>query len=50
MIFISFAREIKEWVEYFIARIPGRLGNNVRNFSNLVCLIFLIIFKIQNFD
>ena len=32
MIFISFAREIKEWVEYFIARIPGRLGNNVRNF------------------
>ncbi len=31
MIFISFAREIKEWGEYFIARIPGRLGNKLRN-------------------
>ncbi len=31
MIFISFAREVKEWTEYFIARIPGRLGNKLRN-------------------
>ena len=32
MIFISCAREIKEWFEYFISKIPGRLGNNFRNF------------------
>ena len=32
MIFISFGREIKEWFEYFIAKIPGRVGNNFRNF------------------
>tara|TARA_B100000212_G_scaffold329429_1_gene294663 strand:+ start:106 stop:696 length:591 start_codon:yes stop_codon:yes gene_type:complete len=32
MIFISLAREIREWVEYFIARIPGSTGNILRNF------------------
>ncbi len=32
MIFINFGREIKEWIDYFIARIPGQLGNSLRNF------------------
>ncbi len=32
MIVIYFAREIKEWLEYFISRIPGRIGNYLRNF------------------
>ena len=32
MFLTSFAREIKDWLEYFVARIPGRLGNNLRNF------------------
>ena len=32
MIVIYFAREIKEWLEYFLSRIPGRIGNFLRNF------------------
>ena len=32
MIFISLAREIRELVEYFIARIPVSIGNIFRNF------------------
>ena len=32
MIVIYFAREIKEWLEYFLSRIPGRIGNYLRNF------------------
>ena len=32
MIFINFAREIKEWVEYFIARIPGKIRQYSKKF------------------
>ena len=31
MFFISLVKEIKDWVEYFISRIPGRIGINLRN-------------------
>ena len=31
MILISFAREIKEWFDYFLSRIPGKVGQNLRN-------------------